>query len=195
LLPFFGEGDGDLEPLDIHDLLARPARDSMVLDLSNGFGSGAASFSLSGTTLGILGVTGTSSSNILTSGLDLELGSQRRRSMMDFFRLALSGLAGMATCVSDVGTVLSGAKLFLSFAAGFESSITAVVSKRRDVLKSSSNSNSMSIEGTSKAGRLGRLFRLRVLCFSWLGDKCEFMLTVEGRFDRPDSKSGVECER
>jgi hypothetical protein len=188
-------GDGDLEPLDIHGLLARPARDSMVLDLSSTFGSGPASFPFIGAPFGSLGVAGASSASNRTSGLDLELGSQRRRSSMDFFRLDFSGLAGMASCVSVVAAVLPGAALVLSFATGFESSVTALVSKLRDVLKSSLNSKSKSIEGRSNAGRLGRLFKLRVLWFCCFGDQDELMPTVDGRFDRPDNRSGVECER
>jgi hypothetical protein len=194
LLSFFVDGDGDLE-LDIQDLLARPARDSIVLDLSSGFGSGLAPVLFVNMPLGIFGVAGTGSSSVMpsrTSGLDRELGSHRRRSIMDFLRLVL---AGAATCVAVAVVVPARTLVLASFAEVFVSAPFSFASNRRVVLKSSSKSKSKSIDGTSNAGRLGRLLRLEVLWLCWLLGALTVGWWWWWWLVSPDSRSGVECER
>jgi hypothetical protein len=114
---------------------------------------------------------------------------------MCFLRLDLSGFAETAAGPSVDADVVPEVALVLASAADRASSVTAVVSNRNDVLKSSSNLKSISMEGMSSAGRLGRLLRLSVLWPWWLGDKGEITLTPEGRLDKVENRSGVECER
>jgi hypothetical protein len=178
LLSFF-EGEGDLA-LDIHDLFASPARDISVLDRPIGFVvgnggtggtsvSGAAVLSLTTAPLTfafVFIVAPESSTTDLavarTSGLDFELGSHERfRSIMDFLRLVFSFFAGTAGAAVVVEVRIS--TMFFSFddVLGLGLSSLTPDSKRSES-KSESKSNSKSSEGTSKAGRLGRLLRLRV---------------------------------
>jgi hypothetical protein len=185
LSPFFGDGEGDRDrdPPDTQALFANPTR---LLVLSMGFvvgngGTGGTSvcletffpltdvlipLSLSVAVLFVCFAPVSSSTGrivVRTSELDLDVGSHERcRSIMDFLRLYFSffnGTAGGAVAGVAAASTTSVPCVPAVLGRGL-STLSAPESKRRDV-KSDPKSNSKSRDGTSKAGRFGKLLRLR----------------------------------
>ncbi len=160
-------GEGDRE-LDIHDRRAYSAKDSTVRDRSNGLGGVSRSRSASISSLSPLSLSSlspcrgpgeSSRSRIRTSGVDLEVGSHERgRSIMDTRLLDLSCCVSSPAGWAEGRRVAEGLSVATSTVFGFGTSFSLFLStpNRREAWKSSPRSK----EGTSKAGRLGRLLRL-----------------------------------
>ncbi len=196
-------GDGDRE-LEIQDRFAKSANDSTVLDRSSG---GGASSEESVETVPALSRDKRFvrwSVTVRTLGLDFELGSQDRgRSIIERVRPGRLSWSSRAAAGVITGTL---AGFGASAGAGGDAVSDFGVSRawRREAdrlggiwgrallpdLRASSNS-AMSKEGTSKAGRLGRLLKLFARCID------EVAVTAEcgGLPGTVDSRSGVECER